>query len=29
LRRYLWSRQRQPEIVRNYFHEEHVRYAAL
>jgi len=29
VRRYLWSRQRQPEIVRNYFHEEHVRYAAL
>lgn len=28
-RRYLWSRQRQPEIVRRYFHEEHVRYAAL
>ena len=27
-RTYLRSTQRQPEIVRNYFHEEHVRYAA-
>jgi len=28
LRSYLRSRQRQPHIVRKYFHEEHVRYAA-
>jgi transposase len=29
VRSFLWSRQRQPEIVQRYFHEEHVRYAAL
>lgn len=29
LRSYLWSRQRRPYIVRNYFNEEHVRYAAM
>ena len=29
LRSYLWSRQRRPEIVRNYFKEKHVRYAAM
>jgi transposase len=28
-RSYLWSRQRQPHIVRQYFHEQHVRYAAM
>ena len=28
VRSYLWSTQRQPEIVQSYFHEEHVRYAA-
>jgi transposase len=28
-RSYLRSRQRQPELVKNYFHEEHVRYAGL
>lgn len=28
VRGYLWSRQRKPHIVRNYFHEKHVRYAA-
>jgi transposase len=28
VRSYLWRRQRQPEIVRNYFHEENVLYAA-
>jgi len=29
LRSYLWSRQRRPYIVRNYFREKHVRYAAM
>jgi transposase len=29
IRSYLWSTQRRPDIVRNYFQEEHVRYAAL
>jgi hypothetical protein len=29
IRSYLRSTQRQPEIVRSYFQEEHVRYAAL
>jgi transposase len=29
VRSYLWSTQRRPGIVRNYFQEEHVRYAAL
>jgi transposase len=28
-RSYLWSRQRQPHIVRRYFHEKHVQYAAM
>jgi hypothetical protein len=28
-RSYLWSRQRQPHIVRRYFQEKHVRYAAM
>lgn len=28
LRSYLWSTQRRPDIVRNYFNEEHVAYAA-
>jgi hypothetical protein len=28
LRAYLRSRQKKPQIVRNYFHEDHVRYAA-
>ena len=28
-RSYLWSRQRQPHIVRRYFQENHVRYAAM
>lgn len=28
VRSYLWRRQRQPEIVKNYFKEKHVRYAA-
>jgi len=28
-RNYLWSRQRQPGIVRRYFQEKHVRYAAM
>jgi transposase len=28
VRSYLWSTQRQPEIIRNYFRKEHVRYAA-
>jgi len=27
VRGYLWSRQRKPHIVRNYFHEKHVQYA--
>jgi len=29
VRSYLWGTQRRPEIVRSYFEEEHVRYAAL
>jgi transposase len=29
VRSFLWSRQRQPRIVQRYFHEEHVRYAAI
>lgn len=29
VRAYLWSRQRQPKIVQSYFHEQHVRYAAV
>ena len=29
VRNFLWSRQRQPHIVKRYFHEDHVRYAAL
>lgn len=29
VRSYLWSRQHQPDIVKNYFSEEHVRYAAM
>jgi len=29
VRSFLWSRQRQPRIVQKYFHEEHVRYAAI
>ena len=29
VRSYLWSTQRQPDIVRSYFREEHVRYAAV
>ena len=29
VRSYLWSRQHQPTIVQKYFHNEHVRYAAL
>jgi len=29
VRSFLWSRQRQPHIVKRYFHEEHVRYAAI
>ncbi len=29
IRSYLRSTQRQPAIVRNYFHEKHVAYAAL
>ena len=29
LRSFLWSRQRTPHIVRNYFHAESVQYAAL
>ena len=28
-RSYLWSRQRQPHVVRRYFREKHVRYAAM
>lgn len=28
-RSYLWSRQRQPHVVRSYFHEKHVCYAAM
>ena len=28
-RSYLWSRQRQPHIVKQYFQEKHVRYAAM
>lgn len=28
VRGHLWSRQRQPHVVRRFFHEEHVRYAA-
>ncbi len=29
VRRYLWNRQRQPSVVKNFFQEKHVRYAAL
>jgi len=29
VRGYLWGRQRQPRIVRRYFQEKHVRYAAV
>lgn len=29
VRSFLWGRQRQPHIVKRYFHEEHVRYAAI
>lgn len=29
VRGYLWGRQRQPQVVRHYFQEEHVRYAAV
>lgn len=29
VRGYLWSRQRQPDAVKKYFHEKHVKYAAL
>jgi len=29
VRRYLWNRQRQPSVVKNFFQEEHVCYAAL
>lgn len=29
VRGYLWGRQRQPRVVRRYFQEEHVRYAAV
>jgi len=29
VRRFLWGRQRQPRVVKNYFHEKHVRYAAI
>ena len=29
VRSYLWSTQRQPEIIRSYFREEPVRYAAV
>ena len=28
VRRFLWSRQRRPHLVKKYFHEKHVRYAA-